>query len=311
RGDTVKALHDYLSASAMGTSHLFSLKAWGRYQGKDTVLYALDTSLTIASGSNVGHGLNLSWVGADRPGQATLSVVIGSVGQVEINVGYGNSVDGTITLVTDSGPLNSYSQIASDSATARLLYGVSAFANRASSVSATVPGGYVSMDASKIASDSTEGYTANLGLIVPLTIDGASHDLTGLSTITFEYRNSDKITDYFGVQLLSNAYDPSLVTAGTIYEATLSGAIMLAPSTAWKTATIDLLDFATPTWWTAPADFPSIDDVLKSVNGIVFAPRTLYSASGTQGGYACTKCVTPTMTKQVLDIRNITLHMAR
>jgi hypothetical protein len=34
----------------------------------------------------------------------------------------------------------------------------------------------------------------------------------------------------------------------------------------------------------------------------------MYSASGTLNGIACTKCVSPTMTKQVLDIRNITLH---
>lgn len=311
RGDTVKASHDYLTASALGTGHVFSLKAWGRYQGKDTVLYALDTSLYIVSGSNLGQGLTLRWVGASRPGQAALSVVIGSLGQVEIQVGYANGTGGPTGLVTDSAPLSTYAQIASDSATARLLYGVSSFANIASSATAIVPGGYVSLVASRVASNGTEGYSANVGLQVPLTVDWASHDLTGLATITFEYRNSDKITDAFGIQLLSDVYDPADVAAGTIYEANLSGAAMLSPSTAWKTATIDVLDLATPAWWTAPEYFPTVDDVLKSVKGLVFVPRTLYSASGTQNGFACSKCVSPTMTKQVLDIRNITLHMGR
>jgi hypothetical protein len=306
RGDTVKMSHDYLSASMYGTEHLFSLKAWGRDQGKDTVLYALDTLLPIESGSNAGHGLNLKWVGSSRPGQASLSVVIGSVGQVVIQVGYG--ANPTDSLVTDTAPISTFSQIALDSARARLLYGVSAFANSSSNVTVSVPGGYVSMVASKIASDGTEGYSANVGMMMPLTVDWAPHDLTGLRTITFEYRNSDKITDAFGVQLMSDVYDPALVAAGTVYEGVLSSAVMLAPSTAWKTATIDVLDFATPTWWTAPADFPYIEDVLKSVKGLMFVPRTMYSASGTLNGIACTKCVSPTMTKQVLDIRNITLH---
>ncbi|MEK7391799.1 MAG: hypothetical protein AAB214_04455, partial [Fibrobacterota bacterium] len=67
------------------------------------------------------------------------------------------------------------------------------------------------------------------------------------------------------------------------------------------------LDFATPTWWTAPADFPTIETVLKEVKNIQFAPKTLYTAAGTQNGKECTKCVTPTMTAVTLSIRNITL----
>ena len=117
RGDTVRALHDYLSASTPGTSHQFSLKAWGRYQGKDTVLYSLDTALSIVSGSNMGRSLVLRWVGPSRPGQASLSVAVGSVGQVELLVGYGNGTDTAVAVPVFSLPGGTYTSAVSVSIT--------------------------------------------------------------------------------------------------------------------------------------------------------------------------------------------------
>ncbi len=89
-GDTVKMEHDYLAASPAGTLHAFSLKVFGRQWGLDTLFYAFDTSLNIVSGSNLGRTLTLKWVGlkSPPPGMATLSVTLGTVGQVEIGVGY-------------------------------------------------------------------------------------------------------------------------------------------------------------------------------------------------------------------------------
>ncbi len=89
-GDTVKMDHDYLAASATGTSHAFSLKVFGREWGLDTLFYAFDTSLTIVSGNNLGRALTLKWVGPNLPppGMATLSVTLGTVGQVDLGVSY-------------------------------------------------------------------------------------------------------------------------------------------------------------------------------------------------------------------------------
>ncbi|MEN9306345.1 MAG: hypothetical protein RL173_277 [Fibrobacterota bacterium] len=217
--------------------------------------------------------------------------------------------------------LSTYPTAAADSAQVNSVYGIQSVTNKSSSVTTKVVAGtpwtkdvaatpgYVSLVADKIASDSTEGYTANIGLLHPLTPDWKEYDLTGLTGVSFEYQNTSNITEVLAVSFGSGAYTDAMAKAGTVYEATLSSATQLAPTvgTTWKKGEVAMLDFATPTWWTAPANFPTIDSVLKRVKSIQFAPKTLYTAAGSQNGTACTKCVTPTMTSLTLNTRNITL----
>ncbi len=210
--------------------------------------------------------------------------------------------------------LNSYATATADTATTNAFYGIQMFKNPGSTVSVAVPGGYVSLIATKIGDDPAgtakgNGYTANIGLLHPLTSDWAEWDLTGLTSITFQHQNSTKITDYLAVSFGSASYAEADALAGTTYEAGISGVKALAAQgTNWFSDTALIGDFATPTWWTAPDDFPTIDSVLKRVKNLQFAPKSTYTGSGTQGAAACTKCTLPTMTTQVLNIRNIVLH---
>ncbi|MCB9496899.1 MAG: hypothetical protein H6686_08460 [Fibrobacteria bacterium] len=89
-GDTVLMDRDYLTASSAGVVHSFGLRAYGRPWDVDTLLYSLDTTLSIVSGSSVGRSLVLKWVGPNSPppGRARLSVTLGTVGQVTIDVAY-------------------------------------------------------------------------------------------------------------------------------------------------------------------------------------------------------------------------------
>ena len=89
-GDTVKMDRDYLAASAAGVSHAFSVRVFGSAWGIDTLLYSLDTTLSVVSGANQGRSLLLKWVGSRTPpnGQATLAIAMGAVGQLDIGVGY-------------------------------------------------------------------------------------------------------------------------------------------------------------------------------------------------------------------------------
>ena len=209
--------------------------------------------------------------------------------------------------------LSDYATVTADSATTNATYGFQTYENSASAVTVTVPGGYVSLKATTVASDPASapagnGYSANVGLLHPLTSDWATHDLTGLTGITFEYRNSTKITDYFAVSFGSATYTDAIAKAGTTYEDAISGTVALAAGTTWKTATLDILDFAPPVWFKPiPAGYPSIGDVLTKVKNLQFAPKTTYTGTGSQNGTACNTCTAPTMTSQTLDIRNVTL----
>ncbi len=209
--------------------------------------------------------------------------------------------------------LSSYTAIASDSSQTNSIYGIQAFSNPASSATIAVPGGYLSLIAPKIASEpsttpSGDGNTANVGLLHPLTSDWAEYDLTGLTGITFEYRNATKITDVLPVTLGSASYSAENLKSGMVYTADLSGATTLAAGPYWKKATIAPADFAPPIWSTIPANYLSIDSVLKRVKYLQFAVTPLYTDSGMWNGKPCKKCTNPTMTSQTLDIRNIVLQ---
>jgi len=206
--------------------------------------------------------------------------------------------------------LSEYATPTPDSTLTRSVYGITTTQNLSSSATTSVPGGYVQLDASKIASDGTEGYTAEIGLVHPLTEPGKIHDLTGLQAITFEYQNSTTMTDGLWVTFRSPVYADAYVQAGTVYEYGLVGKAACSAGTTWKSAMLDFTDmgdFALPKWWTPPADFPPPASVLKQVTTIVFSPRTLYTQEGSHKGVACTRCVGPDMKTQSLKIRNVRL----
>lgn len=200
--------------------------------------------------------------------------------------------------------LNEYATAAADSAAVNKAYGIQSFANTSSVVGLSVTPGSFTFKAT-FKSDGTKGYTANVGVLHPLTPDWAETDLTSLKQITFEFKNNVKISDVLAVSFGSGTYDSTTAKAGTVYENTLK---VSAANTAWKAASFDIADFATPSWWTAPVTFPTLNAVLKRVKNLQFAPKTLYTAAGTQDGTACTKCVGPDMTSElVLEIRKVTL----
>jgi hypothetical protein len=219
------------------------------------------------------------------------------------------SASGAFAAEGDTWLLNAYATETKDSIETNAMYGYQTFQNEASAVTVNVSGGSVNLVASKLASDGTEGYTANIGLLHPLTPDWAEYDLTGLTKITFDYMNDTKITDVLSVSFGSSAYSEAISNAGTVYSNDIAGSAALNGGTTWKQGEVLIEDFATPSWWKdIPDDFPTIDEVLKKVKNLQFAPKTLYSASGSQAGTACTKCVTPTMTSVTLKIKNVVLH---
>ncbi len=196
-----------------------------------------------------------------------------------------------------------------DSVETNAMYGFQTFQNKSSAVTINVGGGSINMVATKLASDGTDGWTANIGMLLPLTPDWAEHDLTGLTSITFKYQNDATITDVFSVSFGSNAYSEAIAKAGTVYSNDIAGKSALAGGTTWKDGEVLIADFATPSWWTdIPTDFPTIDSVLKLVKNLQFAPKTLYTGAGSQNGTACTKCTSPTMTAVTLKVKDIVLN---
>ncbi|MBK8800656.1 MAG: hypothetical protein IPN71_01090 [Fibrobacteres bacterium] len=205
--------------------------------------------------------------------------------------------------------LSDYALPATDSAKTNSLYGIQSAANPASQATSTVFGGFVRLQAPVIASEpKSQGYSAYVGLIHPIFPDWHSVDVSGLTSLSFEFRNTDKITDRLLVAFGSSAYSTQQQYAGTIYQNDVSGVAKLAPSTIWKSVQLDAMDFYAPSWWDAPADFPTFDSVLRSVHSLQIVPQTTYLLQGVQGDRGCTKCVGPTMTQQTLDIRNIRLN---
>lgn len=197
---------------------------------------------------------------------------------------------------------------APDSASARVNYGIYAFSNPSSTTSLKVQGGVITW-AMTLASDSTEGYTANVGLQVPLCPDGRRHDLKEFQGLEFQYRNSNQITDYFGVHFQSDVDTATSSYWGSFYEGLISGTTLLAASNGWKTIFLEKYDFASTIWdFVGGDDLVDLDSMLSMVTGIEFTPKTRYANSGTQNGTACTKCVGPTMTRQTLEIRNIAIY---
>ncbi len=211
--------------------------------------------------------------------------------------------------------LNPYETVAADSAEVNAIYGIQAFANPASDVSITVPAaGVIQLVGTKIASDGTEGYTANIGLLHPLTPDWAIADVTGVTAITLDVKFSAKPADGFEIALASDEYPKVYADGGKTYtKKVLAGGLPAAG--VWKTLTLPIEEFLPPDWWCVPddvlkpcpADFPTLATILKNLKAVQFAPKVKYSAAGTQNGTGCTGCVTPTQPAITTEIRNVTL----
>ena len=215
----------------------------------------------------------------------------------------------SLVLLAGSVSWSGFTQDAPDSTTARALYGIKTLSNAASTTNVKVQGGVVTFTAT-LASDSTEGYSANVGLEVPLCPDRSIHDLREFKSLQFRYRNTEKITDYLSVSFGSDV--DKRTTSGWIwpeFDAGIAGTNALAAGTDWKAAEVVYGDFIRyffddpgPEYW---AHFDSTFTFARSIR---FSPRTSYTSSGVQRGTACTKCVDPTMTRLTLEIRDIALY---
>lgn len=215
--------------------------------------------------------------------------------------------------------LSEYKKVTKDSLETATFYGAQPFLNQASAGVVTVPEpGYIQFKATTIASDPAtapkgSGYSANVGLLHPLTSDWAERDLSGFTGLSFEYRNSDEITEFLEVAFGSSSYNQANADSGQIYSVPVADNLL--PGTEWKKVSILKSEFATPGWWKKPATFPKFDSVLKRVKNLQIAPKTTYSTTGSgvqikEGGVStpCTGCTGPTMTKQTLEVRNIVLQ---
>lgn len=204
--------------------------------------------------------------------------------------------------------ISDYATAAADSTEVRKLYGAQTFGSVNSPTTLVGKVGSLVFGA-QFASDGTKGYTANVGLMQPLTTDWAGHDISKFTAITFEYKNSAKITDALAVSFGSTAYTPAIAKAGTVYERALDGAAALGINSNWVVASVPAADFALPGWFleNKPADYPDIETVLKGVKNVQIAPKTKYSLGGTQNGADCKTCVGPTMSEITLEVRKITI----
>ena len=197
---------------------------------------------------------------------------------------------------------------APDSAAARANYGIRTFSNPASTTSVKVTGGVVTFSAT-LASDSTEGYSANVDLEVPLCPDRRVHDLRDFKSLQFRYRNTEKITDYLSVSFGSDV--DKQTTSGWIwpeFEARIAGTNALAAGADWKAVEVVYGDFMREFFVDpGPEYWAHFDSTFAFARSIRFSPKTSYTSSGVQLGTACTKCVGPTMTAQTLEIRDLVL----
>lgn len=215
--------------------------------------------------------------------------------------------------------LSEYKKVTTDSLGTVTFYGAQPFLNKASKGVVTVPEpGYIRFQATTIASDPEtapkgSGYSANVGLLQPLSSDWSEHDLSGLTGLSFEFRNSEEITDVLEFSFGSSSYDSTNADSGQIYSVSFADNLAAGPE--WKKVVITKADFAPPSWWKKPSSFPKFDSVLKRVKNVQIAPKTTY-ATGSKGlqikaggvSVACEDCIGPTMTKQTLEVRNIVLE---
>ncbi len=200
-----------------------------------------------------------------------------------------------------------FSVPAATNAEVESIYGISVEANAASSVKLSVDSGTLRAEF-VLRNDSTLGYSANAGVKIPLRFDGKTLDLRWFSDLSLEFRNSALITDVLSVAFGSTVYPADEASAGHVYQNLISGPNFLAASLNWKSVNLSFDDFELPTWWIPPASYPTQDSVLQGVTVLKISPNSLYTDSGFQvDGKKCAKCVGPTMSAVVLEIRKLEL----
>lgn len=186
---------------------------------------------------------------------------------------------------------------------ANAVYGLSSYADRNSSVTISVDSGVLRADLS-LASVGSTGYSANAGVIVPLTFKWDTIDLSSARSLSFEYRISSKVTDYISVAIGSAAYSKAVSDAGTTYEWAIKDAAALKSGSDWKVASLDAADLKLPDWFKPGADFPTLADVLAQGRLIQIAPKSGYKDTGTEAnGNKCSACANPSMPKLTIEFR--------
>lgn len=212
--------------------------------------------------------------------------------------------------------LNTYNKTALDTPSTNKEYGIQSFSNPSSITSVSVPEtGYARLSVAKYASEGTEGYTANLGLLHPLRKDWSAVDISSTDSIRFEFRYDRRPTGGFEMGLSSKLYPKAFSDSGYVHMYKLRTA-QLPPVDTWRTISVPVSSLLPPDWYCVPGSLakpcpdslPSREAVLRKVEAIQFAPKTNYTQPGTQRGAPCTFCVTPNTTQPVnVDIRNVTL----
>jgi Alpha-tubulin suppressor and related RCC1 domain-containing proteins len=83
-GSTVQLAYNYLST---GIAKRIKMDVYGDFKGIVTLLYTGDTLVTAIAGENKSYSINLLWVGptTPAPGQAYMTVVLGTIGTETIN----------------------------------------------------------------------------------------------------------------------------------------------------------------------------------------------------------------------------------
>lgn len=216
--------------------------------------------------------------------------------------------------------LGPYLTPAADSATVNKLYGVQSYSNPSSITTVTVPDDtahFLRLTA-VFASDAKFGYSANLGILHPMNKSWSAVNISATDTIQFDFRYDVKPKGGMEVLLSSKLYPTRCADSGLTYLFTPK-ITSLPAAGVWKTIKIPVTSFAPPSWWSQRlaaqgltlegtyGKYPTLDEVLRNLQAIQFAPKTTYTDSGTQFGSPCGYCVTPTMPAINFDIRNVRL----
>lgn len=195
--------------------------------------------------------------------------------------------------------LGTYPTPTTDSAEVKKLYGPVTFSNSKSKVNLTVPAAGELKLTGTFADEATGTYTANLGLIHPLTKSWEIRSLAGLDSISFDLKLDVKPTEGVGVTISSRGYGGTYNNEGKTYGVLLTGTSVPAVNT-WKRIMVPAADLTPPEWWTdgPTPDFPSLDSILTVVEAIQISPKTKYTGTG----------VKPSTGTVNMSIRNLTLH---
>lgn len=226
----------------------------------------------------------------------------------------------------------------------KTVYGVDIFKNSMSTVNLSVDTGSVLQAQIVYKSDTAHlltpagtsmlrGYTANVGILIPLNAAWRIHDLSKFDSLTFEFAANARINKELTVSFGSPKFIDSLALAGLTYEATKVRKpqpdsvleVILNSAHDWFKVSYTRQQFAQPTWlgtalsgnptrWAEPiAAFPSLDTVLANVKNIQISPKTSYTANAWDftSNVPCQGCLVANNYVPVLNfrLRNINIWL--